>query len=680
MTNFNRQANIDGIIFFGTSTPSMTTKMTLDDRINNAENNMALFTPFMSHAKNYDDSGDKFTFGSQEICTFEQWTQLPDQPGPLRIFMMIAILAMLVILVVGGNALVIAAVVMRRRLRSATGLLILSLAVADLLVSVFTPFLFLFHGQFVQVGLVILPFSLANEVLNGFWVFGDTWCTAWLTIDIWMSTSSVYNLVAISVDRYIAIIKPLNYPMIITKFRARLIVAAVWISSFIVCSPSFLLASSKRKSYIEEQMERNGTTSAQQFVLQNPNACRCTPSNSGMYYILFSASSSFYVPYVIVIFVYVRIYKAAMNATRSTYGGMVQVAENANKKKAEKTATNGLNDKNSPCSRLKLPRLFISRTAQLREKHHLEMHRFSMDPPRTVPISINCNSSPSVYAQINGSCGNLDVANIKLSADFARRRSEDQCLLEDRSEASQNLTSERPSEMVYESQDKLAPLAPRDTTGDTSDESNGSGDESKSMLDPSKANGGKAAETKAGNANGDVPKNNANTAGSEQQRGRDARSGAMSAIKRRRNFASRLLSRILGKAKRRRAAGTYEKRLSLEIKAAKTVAIVTGCFIFCWLGFSIYYGLTAFDVHVNEVLWSIFFWLGYLNSAFNPVIYTVFNREFRTCFKQLLTCNNMIFAGRNANQAPMCNSFNSQLRIGNDAMVRRQPGEQSEEG
>lgn len=40
------------------------------------------------------------------------------------------------ILVVIGNALVIAAVVMRRRLRSATGLLILSLAVADLLVTI----------------------------------------------------------------------------------------------------------------------------------------------------------------------------------------------------------------------------------------------------------------------------------------------------------------------------------------------------------------------------------------------------------------------------------------------------------------------------------------------------------------------------------------------------------------
>lgn len=174
---------------------------------------------------------------------------------------------------------------------------------------------------------MVLPFSIANEVLNGFWIFGDIWCTAWLTIDIWMCTSSVFNLVAISIDRYIAIIKPLNYHALITKFRARVIVATVWISSFIVCSPSFLLASSERISYIEQQMAAtNGSiTNARQFVLQNPEACRCTPSNSGMYYILFSASSSFYIPMGIVIFVYARIYIAAMAATKSQYAGMVQV-------------------------------------------------------------------------------------------------------------------------------------------------------------------------------------------------------------------------------------------------------------------------------------------------------------------------------------------------------------------
>uniref|UniRef100_A0A915DJN4 Uncharacterized protein n=1 Tax=Ditylenchus dipsaci TaxID=166011 RepID=A0A915DJN4_9BILA len=77
----------------------------------------------------------------------------------------------------------------------------------------------------------------------------------------------------------------------------------------------------------------------------------------------------------------------------------------------------------------------------------------------------------------------------------------------------------------------------------------------------------------------------------------------------------------------------------------------------------ILYGL-SFTYKSNEVVWSIVFWLGYLNSALNPVIYTVFNREFRTCFKRLLTCNHLLFASRVNNQNNPYNSYNSQLRAG----------------
>ena len=82
---------------------------------------------------------ESFTYSwlnsSEEECTFKSWSHSADQPGFFRIFTIISVLTVLVVLVVLGNALVIAAVILRRRLRSATGLLILSLAVADLLVS-----------------------------------------------------------------------------------------------------------------------------------------------------------------------------------------------------------------------------------------------------------------------------------------------------------------------------------------------------------------------------------------------------------------------------------------------------------------------------------------------------------------------------------------------------------------
>uniref|UniRef100_F1LF80 Octopamine receptor 1 n=1 Tax=Ascaris suum TaxID=6253 RepID=F1LF80_ASCSU len=106
---------------------------------------------------------------------------------------------------------------------------------------------------------------------------------------------------------------------------------------------------------------------------------------------------------------------------------------------------------------------------------------------------------------------------------------------------------------------------------------------------------------------------------------------------------SAVLSRLVRRTHRKKAACAYEKRLSLEIKAAKTVAIVTGCFIFCWLGDLAFFT----DLLLKQVqIWSILFWLGYLNSALNPIIYTRFNREFRACFKQLLTCNQLTFTQR----------------------------------
>lgn len=84
---------------------------------------------------------DAFKYGwfntTEEECTFKTWSHSADQPGFFRIFTIISVLTVLVVLVVLGNALVIAAVILRRRLRSATGLLILSLAVADLLVGIF---------------------------------------------------------------------------------------------------------------------------------------------------------------------------------------------------------------------------------------------------------------------------------------------------------------------------------------------------------------------------------------------------------------------------------------------------------------------------------------------------------------------------------------------------------------
>ncbi|XP_065369021.1 5-hydroxytryptamine receptor 2A-like [Calliphora vicina] len=75
-----------------------------------------------------------------------------------------------------------------------------------------------------------------------------------------------------------------------------------------------------------------------------------------------------------------------------------------------------------------------------------------------------------------------------------------------------------------------------------------------------------------------------------------------------------------------------------ERKAAKTLAIITGAFVVCWLPFFAMALLLPLceSCEINDAVASFFLWLGYFNSTLNPVIYTIFSPEFRQAFKRIL--------------------------------------------
>lgn len=75
-----------------------------------------------------------------------------------------------------------------------------------------------------------------------------------------------------------------------------------------------------------------------------------------------------------------------------------------------------------------------------------------------------------------------------------------------------------------------------------------------------------------------------------------------------------------------------------ERKATKTLGIILGAFIVCWLPFFVGTLVMAIckECWFDPVLFDIFTWLGYLNSLINPVIYTVFNDEFKQAFQKLI--------------------------------------------
>lgn len=52
-----------------------------------------------------------------------------------------------------------------------------------------------------------------------------------------MCTASILNLCAISLDRYVAVTRPVTYPSIMSTKRAKALIAGIWVLSFVICFP-----------------------------------------------------------------------------------------------------------------------------------------------------------------------------------------------------------------------------------------------------------------------------------------------------------------------------------------------------------------------------------------------------------------------------------------------------------
>lgn len=120
--------------------------------------------------------------------------------------------------IVLGNVLTILAITWARRLRNvASNYFILNLAVSDLMVGVTLPYHLAFyvdstlhHNKSVCISRFVM-FSIACG-------------------------GSIYNLIVIAIDRYVAIVHPLSYNAYATKRRVLLIVVIAWICTMAVSS------------------------------------------------------------------------------------------------------------------------------------------------------------------------------------------------------------------------------------------------------------------------------------------------------------------------------------------------------------------------------------------------------------------------------------------------------------
>lgn len=194
-------------------------------------------------------------------------TELP----PSEILLTIT-LSVLAILTTFFNCLVITAIAVTRKLHHPANYLICSLAVTDLLVAV-----------------LVMPFSIIY-IQKKSWVMGQVVCTFWLSVDVTCCTCSILHLAAIAIDRYRAITDAVEYSRKRTGARAGAMVAVVWLLSILISLPPLLW---------------------QHYSGNDDHENECIIIHPHMAFTLYSTLGAFYIPLLLILILYYKIYLAA---------------------------------------------------------------------------------------------------------------------------------------------------------------------------------------------------------------------------------------------------------------------------------------------------------------------------------------------------------------------------------
>ncbi len=118
-----------------------------------------------------------------------------------------------------GNLLVLISFRINKQLRTVTNYFLLSLAIADFTIGIFSmPIFFAFFEK-------------------DRWPFNTFLCDVWLSVDYTMSNASVANLLLICFDRYFSITRPLTYRSKRTPKRASIMIGCAWAISCFIWTP-----------------------------------------------------------------------------------------------------------------------------------------------------------------------------------------------------------------------------------------------------------------------------------------------------------------------------------------------------------------------------------------------------------------------------------------------------------
>ena len=173
-----------------------------------------------------------------------------------------------------GNLLVIIVVVSNKQMRNTTNLLIINLAVADLF--------------FIAI---CVPFTATSYAMSS-WPFGTIWCKVVQYFIHVCAYASVYTLVLMSMDRFLAVVHPVTSMTIRTERNAYNAIALLWIIIFL--GNIHVAIEYKQHDYV--YMDQNRSACLNLKIVQDP-------SHGKVFYGIFF-SFGFAIPLTAVCFLY----------------------------------------------------------------------------------------------------------------------------------------------------------------------------------------------------------------------------------------------------------------------------------------------------------------------------------------------------------------------------------------
>lgn len=205
------------------------------------------------------------------------------RPFGIHVLMLIAMMLTTIVTVI-GNLLVIISIGHFKQLHTPTNQLILSLALCDFL-----------------LGLFVMPLSAVRS-MQGCWYFGDSLCKLHTCVDITLSTASIFHLVSVSAERCCAVCGPLTYHYRFGFPAVLLMISISWLipAIFAYVSTYFELNLYGDRDFYETHVRCAGGCHV--FFTHGP----------AVVISLFS----FYIPGLIIIGIYSRIYMVARNQAR----------------------------------------------------------------------------------------------------------------------------------------------------------------------------------------------------------------------------------------------------------------------------------------------------------------------------------------------------------------------------